>query len=288
MNRPISLALQGGGSHGAFTWGVLDRLLEDERIDFEGVSGASAGAVNAVVMAHGMTAGGRDGAREALRKFWESVAAKAHFGSRPEDLSAPATDGTQSGASAGLESFLSMMRHFSPRQFNPLDVNPLRDILTEQVDFERLRAECAIDLFIATTQVSTGMLRLFRTRQVTLDVLLASACVPGLHHAIEIEGDAYWDGGLTANPPIFPLVHQCAARDLLMILLQPSQRADTPTSAGEIRRRLNEISFSSAFSPSCRVWRSPGAKPAPRRSRSAACRPPCAISGCTRSIRRNS
>lgn len=247
-NRPLSLALQGGGSHGAFTWGVLDRLLEDERIDFEAVSGASAGAMNAVVMAHGMTVGGRDGAREALKGFWESVAAKAHFGSRPEDLSRPANDATvRSGASAGLESLLSMMRHFSPRQFNPLDVNPLRDILREQVDFERLRAECGIELFIATTQVSTGMLRLFRTRQLTLDVLLASACVPSLHHAIDIEGEAYWDGGLTANPPVFPLVQQSAARDLLVVLLQPSQRPDTPTSAGEIRRRLSEISFSSAF-----------------------------------------
>jgi NTE family protein len=247
-NRPVSLALQGGGSHGAFTWGVLDRLLEDERIDFEAISGASAGAMNAVVMAHGLTIGGRDGARAALKEFWECVAAKAHFSSRPEDLSADAGDAAaQSSAAAGLESFLSMMRHFSPRQFNPLDVNPVRDIVRDQVDFERLRAECPVELFIATTQVSTGMLRLFRTRQMTLEVLLASACVPGLHHAIEIDGEAYWDGGLTANPPLFPLVHQCDARDLIMVLLQPTQRAETPTSAGEIRRRLSEISFSSAF-----------------------------------------
>ena len=246
--KPFSLALQGGGSHGAFTWGVLDRLLEDERMGFEAISGASAGAVNAVVMAHGMTAGGREGARAALEEFWESVAAKANFSSRPENLSRPTGDAPpQSSASAGLESLLSMMRHFSPRQFNPLDVNPLRDILAQQVDFERLRAECGIELFIATTRVSTGMLRLFRTRQLTLEVVLASACVPGLHHAIDIDGEAYWDGGLTANPPIFPLVQHDATRDLLMVLLQPARRADTPTSAGEIRRRLNEISFSSAF-----------------------------------------
>jgi len=246
--KPFSLALQGGGSHGAFTWGVLDKLLEDERVGFDAISGASAGAVNAVVLAHGMTAGGRNGARGALQEFWESVAAKAGFSARPEDLSQPALDAqSQSSAAAGLESILSMMRHFSPRQFNPLDVNPLRDILARQVDFERLRAECGIELFVATTRVSTGMLRLFRTRQLTLDVVLASACVPGLHHAIDIDGEAYWDGGLTANPPIFPLVRHDATRDVLMVLLHPAQRADTPTSAGEIRRRLNEIGFSSAF-----------------------------------------
>jgi NTE family protein len=246
--RPLSLALQGGGSHGAFTWGVLDRLLEDESIGFEAISGASAGAMNAVVMAHGMTIGGRDGAREALRQFWESVAAKAVFTSPPAELSrTPGGAVPTTSASAGFESFLSMMRHFSPQQFNPMDVNPLRDLLRHQVDFERLRNECEIRLFIATTEVSTGMLRLFRNPQLTIDVLMASACLPGIHHAVEIDGEAYWDGGLTANPPILPLVHECAARDLLMVLLHPSQRPDLPTSADEIRRRLSEISFSSAF-----------------------------------------
>jgi len=246
--RTLTLALQGGGSHGAFTWGVLDRLLEYEGIEVEAISGASAGAVNAVVMAHGMTTGGRDGARQALKDFWEAVAATAHFGARPEDLTASAGDhAEQSSASAGIESFLSMMQHFAPRQFNPLDVNPLRDLLSNKVDFERIRRDCRIGLFVATTHVGTGMLRLFRTPQITLDVLLASACVPGLHHAIDIDGEAYWDGGLTANPPVFPLVQECSARDLLMVLLQPARRTETPTTAKEIRRRLNEISFSSAF-----------------------------------------
>ncbi len=246
-SKSVTLALQGGGSHGAFTWGVLDRLLEDGRVEFEGISGASAGAMNAVVLAHGMTAGGREGAREALQGFWEGVARKAHFGSTPEDLSLKLAAGPQGYASAGLASFVSMMKLFSPYQFNPLDINPLRDVLEGQIDFERLRTACGIELFIATTQVSTGMLKLFRTREITLDVLLASACVPGLHHAIKIDGEAYWDGGLTANPPIFPLVQQCMARDLILVLLQPSQRTDTPTSVDAIRRRLNEISFSSAF-----------------------------------------
>ena len=248
MNRkPVTLALQGGGSHGAFTWGVLDRLLEDTRIEIEGISGASAGAMNAVVLAHGYTAGGRDGARRALQDFWESVAGKAQFNSVPQDLSARASESPKTDVAAGLESLYSLMRFFSPRQINPLDINPLRDILEKQIDFERLRRDCRLDLFIATTRVSTGMLRLFRTRQLTLEVLLASACVPALHRAIDIDGEAYWDGGLTANPPIFPLVHHCAARDLILVLLQPSRRPDAPTSAGEIRRRLDEISFSAAF-----------------------------------------
>ena len=245
--KPVTLALQGGGSHGAFTWGVLDRLLEDGRVEIEALSGASAGAMNAVVLAHGHTSGGRDGARQALQEFWESVASKAQFNSVPQDLSDQGAQAKQSDGEAGLESLFSLMRLFSPRQLNPLDINPLRDILESQVDFERLRRECALDLFIATTRVSTGMLRLFRTRQLTLEILLASACVPALHRAIDIEGEAYWDGGLTANPPIFPLVHQCAARDLIVVLLQPSQRPAAPTSAGDIRRRLSEMSFSSAF-----------------------------------------
>ena len=243
----MTLALQGGGSHGAFTWGVLDRLLEDERIEIEGISGASAGAMNAVVLAHGFTAGGREGARQALKDFWESVASKALFNYMPEGLSTAQTIGSQADPNAAFKSFHSLTRFFSPSQLNPLDLNPLRDILASQLDFERLRADCRIELFIATTQVSTGTLRLFRTKQLTVDALLASACIPALNRTIDIDGESYWDGGLTANPPIFPLVHQCAARDVIVVPLQPWRRPEIPTTAGEIRRRLNEISFSSAF-----------------------------------------
>lgn len=232
MNRPqVTLALQGGGSHGAFTWGVLDRLLEDDRVEIEGLSGASAGAMNAVVLAHGMTLGGPAGARAALQSFWDAIGANAVFGT----------------ASGDPSPFLSMIGLFSPRQFNPLDINPLRDILDAQVDFARLREACTLELFIATTHVASGLPRLFRTRQITRDMLLASACIPGLQHAIEIDGEAYWDGGLTANPPIFPLVEECASRDLILVPLQPAPRRDTPTSVEAIRNRLSEISFSSAF-----------------------------------------
>jgi NTE family protein len=241
----VSLALQGGGSHGAFTWGVLDRLLEDGRIDIEGISGASAGTMNAVVMAHGLTVGGREAAREALKTFWESVAARSAFNFMPEEVAAPEINGAR--PNPAFKAFLYLTRFFSPYQLNPFDLNPLRDILAKQIDFERLRAECQIKLFVAATQVSTGRLKLFRTRQLTLDTVLASACLPSLHHAVEIEGEAYWDGGLAANPPIFPLVHQCAAADLLVVLVHPLRRPETPTVADDIWHRLTEISFSSTF-----------------------------------------
>ena len=244
--KPVTLALQGGGSHGAFTWGVLDCLLADGRLEIEGLSGASAGAMNAVVFAHGYTQGGNDGAREALKNFWEGVSTRDPFtamagagdavelASRAE--SSPAT-------AAGL--FLS--RYLSPQQFNPFNLNPLRDILSSQVDFDRLREHCNLKLFVAATQVNTGMPRLFGTRELTVDVLLASACLPTLHHTIEIDGEAYWDGGLSANPPIRPLLYKCDASDVLVVLLHPRRRPDVPTSADDIWHRMAEISFSSAL-----------------------------------------
>jgi len=241
----VTLALQGGGSHGAFTWGVLDRLLEDGRIGIEGISGASAGAMNAVVLAHGYMEGGNDGAREALTKFWESVSTRDSFNVMPEEWGAvelAKRSESDPAAKAGL--FLS--RFFSPYQLNPFNLNPLRDILSSQVDFDRLKG-CKLKLFIAATQVNTGMPRLFGTAELSLDVLLASACIPTLHHTIEIEGEAYWDGGLSANPPIRPLLHLCDASDVLIVLLNPRRRPEVPTSADDIWHRLTEISFSSAL-----------------------------------------
>lgn len=243
----VNLALQGGGSHGAFTWGVLDRLLEDDRIEIEGISGASAGAMNAAVLAHGFTAGGREGARKALKKFWNSVAIKAPFNVMPEDWSTPGTIASQTTPTRATKTFLFLARFFSPYQLNPFNLNRLRDILAGQLDFERLRADCRIKLFVAATQVSTGTLKLFHTNQLTLDVLLASACIPSLHHTIEIDGEAYWDGGLTANPPIRPLLYKCVARDILVVLLHPCRRPETPVAADDIWHRLTEISFGSAL-----------------------------------------
>jgi NTE family protein len=244
----VSLALQGGGSHGAFTWGVLDRLLEDERIDIEGISGASAGAMNAVALAHGYTVGGRDGARAALQAFWDKVATKPSFIFLTEEIQAGKGLEAQSTPTPMMSALFSMTRFLSPYQLNPFDINPLRDLLSEQIDFERLRTDSKIKLFIATTQVSTGTLKLFRNKQMSIDVLLASACLPAIHHAIMIDGEAYWDGGFTANPPIFPLLHQCTARDIIVVLLHAYPKAETPSSADEICRRLTEIGFSSALS----------------------------------------
>jgi NTE family protein len=223
----LNVALQGGGSHGAFTWGVLDRLLEDERIHIDGISGASAGAMNAAVLAYGLTTGGRQGARRALVDFWTSVAAKV-----PSPLA---------------ESLVFLARFLSPAQSNPLNLNPLRDILEAQVDFKRLRAGSAARLFIAATNVRTGMPRLFRTHEVTADVVLASACLPWIHRTVEIDGEAYWDGGLSANPPVRPLLYECKARDIVLVLLQPARKPSLPRTADEIWSRLTEMGFSSAL-----------------------------------------
>jgi NTE family protein len=225
--KTISLALQGGGSHGAFTWGVLDRLLEDERIWIDGVSGASAGAINAAVLAHGLTRGGREGARKALADFWQSVAAKA-----PSPL---------------VESLVFLSRFLSPSQFNPLNLNPLRDILAAQVDFGRLNEGSATRLFIAATNVRTAMPRVFRTPEITADVVLASACLPWLHRTVEIDGEAYWDGGLSANPPVRPLLYEGEARDIVLVLLQPARRPALPVIADDIWSRLTEMNFTAAL-----------------------------------------
>ena len=240
-----TLALQGGGSHGAFTWGVLDQLLEDGRVDIEAVSGASAGAMNAVALAYGDLLGGRDGARQALKDFWEAVAASAPPNFMPIDWSR--ANGLLVKPTPAFSAYLSMVRFFAPYQLNPFDLNPLRDILAAQIDFDRLRTECRLDLFIATTRVGTGTLRLFRSRELSLDVMLASACLPAVHKTVIIDGEGYWDGGLTANPPLYPLLHECDARDLIAVLLHPCRWPDEPTTASEISQRLTEISFGAAF-----------------------------------------
>jgi NTE family protein len=241
--KRITLALQGGGSHGAFTWGALDRLLEDERIEIEGVSGASAGAINAAVLAHGLTVGGRDGARQALDTFWRSIASQAPFGLVPGHYA----DITARNPNPTVNALLFLAQFFSPYQLNPFNINPLRDILTAQVDFERIRRDCRVKLFIAGTRVATGTLRLFSTAELTLEALLASACIPSLSHAVEIDGESYWDGGLTANPPLRPLLYECEARDMLVVMLQPLRRTEVPATADGIMQRLAEISFSSAL-----------------------------------------
>lgn len=245
-NKVINLALQGGGSHGAFTWGVLDRLLADGRLHISGISGVSSGAMNAVVMASGMLDGGPAGARERLRTFWEKVSGKF-----TELFYKPSVDywKKMSGFEnpAALEAYLSLTRTFSPYQLNPFNLNPLKDLLVEHVDFERLRRTSTVQLYIGATKVRTGQLRIFTNGELTEDVLLASACLPSLHRAIDIDGEYYWDGGYSGNPPLFPLIFNSKHSDIVVVLLQPLKREQVPYTADEISRRAKELSFSNTF-----------------------------------------
>lgn len=237
----VNLALQGGGAHGAYTWGVLDALLEDERLNFEGLSGSSAGAMNAVVLADGWMKGGREGARQALAAFWTELGRQM-----PWDLVTRAQ-----GDSVALTTLSKMMGkltgYFSPSQFNPLDLNPLRDLLAVQVDFKGLRAHSPFKLFVGTTQVNTGRLRVFRETELWVDVLLASACLPKIHRTIMIGGEPYWDGGFSANPAVTPLLLECEARDVLLVLLNPLKHARMPRGVAEIDARIAELGFSANF-----------------------------------------
>ena len=239
----LSLALQGGGAHGAYTWGVLDRLLEDDwRLD--GISGTSAGAMNAVALADGWVRGGAEGARESLAGFWEAVADSTPFELDLLHSLNAATDGSLPGP---MHMMLSLTRLFSPYQLNPFDLNPLRDVVEARFDFERIRSQCRLRLFIAATQVRTGKVRLFHTPELSADALLASACLPTLHHAVEIDGEAYWDGGFTANPAVYPLIYDCTTPDILLVLLNPLRHPDAPRSAEEIANRSMELGFSTTF-----------------------------------------
>jgi len=225
----LSLALQGGGSFGAFTWGVLDRLLE-AGTSFPAVSGASAGAVNAVLLADGLARGGPDGARAGLSAFWERLGQRGAVG--PLGL-------MHRAATASL----LRMSGSSPYQFNPLGLNPLRELLTEAVDFERLRASAAPRLLIATTRVRDGGLRLFTHAEITVDVVLASSCLPMMQQAVEIDGEAYWDGGYSANPPLRDLVLGGDAEDVLLVQIMPDEQDTLPRNVMDITRRLSEIAF---------------------------------------------
>jgi NTE family protein len=237
--KRVTLALQGGGSHGAFTWGVLERLLEDERIVIEGISGSSAGAINATVLAHGFATGGRDGGIRALETFWQHMVATTPSGGWTFD---PA--GRKAGPTMDALMFLS--RFLTPGQLNPFNLNLLRDVLAAQVDFSVFSEDSPIKLFVAATQIATGRARIFTTPEVSLDVLLASACLPSFNQPVVIDGEAYWDGGLTANPPLRPLLYHCDAPDMLIVAVNPRRRQDTPATADEIRQRLTEISFNAA------------------------------------------
>ncbi|MET0518574.1 MAG: patatin-like phospholipase family protein [Burkholderiaceae bacterium] len=245
----INLALQGGGAHGAFTWGVLDALLEDGRIHFDGISGTSAGAMNAVVLAQGMQRAGRDGARAALQAFWTAVAQLV-----PDALTHTPAGGQGAAYAPMVKLMMQWTQYLTPQQLNPFDLDPLRDIVDAQIDFEQLRRGGSIKLFVATTEVNTGKLRLFRNKELSSAVLLASACLPTLHRAIEIDGQPYWDGGYSANPAVFPLFFECKACDTLLVLLNPLRRQAGPESAADIQARIAEIAFNSTFLREMRMF----------------------------------
>ena len=229
--RHLSLALQGGGSLGAFTWGVLDRLLEEEDLTFDAISGASAGAGNAVVLAAGLLAGGKPEARRRLDHFWE----------RLSQMAPP-----KGGATAAL--FTDMASRFlSPYQLNPFNLNPLEALLSAEVDFEALRADPPVRLLIAATAVSSGRLQIFRETELTRDMVLASMCLPMLTQAVQIKGERYWDGGYAANPPLTALVEASDASDLLIVQIMPTAGQEVPTAAPEIVKRLEQITFNGVF-----------------------------------------
>jgi NTE family protein len=242
----VDLALQGGGSHGAFTWGVLDRLLEETWLRIDGISGTSAGAMNAVVLVDGYEKGGPKGAQAALEGFWRRVAHSARFSPiRRSPLDVLLGRWTMD-SSPFFVAFDLAARLFSPYDLNPRGANPLREVLAECVDFGRV-ANSSIRVFVTATNVRTGRGRVFRNKELTPDVLLASACLPTLFQAVEIDGEAYWDGGYSGNPTITPLVRECASHDTLLVAVNPVERPGTPRSAREILDRLNEVSFNATL-----------------------------------------
>ena len=244
--KKINLALQGGGAHGAFTWGVLDQILDDGRLTIEGISGASAGAVNAVMLADGLARGGPEEAKKRLAEFWRA----ASLGGDLPPLQRAAVERLFSFLpmeGSPMQAWVSALsRHLSPYDLNPLNINPLRELVERFVDFETLR-KSDVALFVSATNVHTGRLRIFPREKITADVVMASACLPFLFRAVEIDGEPYWDGGYLANPPIFPFFSQTESEDVLIVQINPLARHAVPTSSKDIMNRINEITFNASL-----------------------------------------
>ncbi len=245
--KVVNLALQGGGAHGAYTWGVLDTLLAEQRIEIEAISGTSAGAMNAVVVAEGLVEGGRERARSQLEDFWRAVSDDA----LASPIRRTAWDAYFSNWSLDnnpMLAFVDAMSHaLSPYVLNPLNLNPLRDVLAAQIDFARVRSCRSIRLFVSATNVTTGEGRVFTNGEITIDAVLASACLPHVFQAVEIDGVPYWDGGFAGNPPLSPFLYACKSSDVILVQINPSQRLGTPRTAREIMNRMNEITFNGAL-----------------------------------------
>jgi NTE family protein len=248
--KTVNLALQGGGSHGAYTWGVLDALAEDTRIEISAISGASAGAMNAVVFAAGMDEGGREAAREKLEKFWLSISSEGSlspFQRKWIDGALSAWGGFWPGSRLMDAWTDAVSGVLSPYEFNPLNVNPLRALLIAAVDFERLRASDDLKLFVTATNIRTGRGEIFRRNILTADHVMASACVPQLFQAVVIDSQAYWDGGYAGNPPLWPLFYETKCRDAIIIQINPIERDEIPRTPTEIDDRVNEITFNASL-----------------------------------------
>jgi NTE family protein len=246
--KPINLALQGGGAHGAFTWGVLDRLLEENRIEIEGITATSAGSMNAAVLAYGFATGGRDGARAALAAFWRRLSRTAMTSPLNESWLDCAFCNQSHRFSPAFVAFDFVTHVFSPYEFNPLNLNPLKEVLEASVDFETLRqSEHPIKLFLSATNVRTGKVKVFERHEIGPQHVLASSCLPFMFQAVEIDGEHYWDGGYMGNPAIFPLIYGCESKDIVIVHINPLERDAPPRTAAEILDRVNEISFNSSL-----------------------------------------
>ncbi|MEL7470477.1 MAG: patatin-like phospholipase family protein [Pseudomonadota bacterium] len=251
--KTVNLALQGGGAHGAYTWGALDRLLEEDRLDIEGISGTSAGAMNALMLKTGFVNGGTKGAKALLDQFWEEIRAQAKRSVNPlTDWVALFSNDVARIADAAIRSpvyFASdtLGRAFSPYDWNPLNINPLRELLDDLICWKTVCKECLPSLFISATNVRSGKIKVFRDSEMSLDVVLASACLPNLFQAVEINKQHYWDGGFMGNPALYPLFRRCSSPDTIIVHVNPIERPDVPTKADDIQNRINEISFNSSL-----------------------------------------
>jgi NTE family protein len=245
--KPISLALQGGGAHGAFTWGVLDGLLEDGRLRFDAISGTSAGAMNAVVLADGFVRGGADGARQRLEAFWRGVSRDSGPAGAADEVIDHLLGFWKMPALSPFAFFEEASSLVSPYRINPLNINPLRELLESLVDFSAVQKSRTLKLFISATNVRTGKIKVFTDGEISADALLASACIPTLFQAVEIGGEAYWDGGYMGNPALFPFFDVPSSADILLVQINPVKREEVPRTAGEIMERINEITFNSSL-----------------------------------------
>lgn len=251
MTLTLNLALQGGGAHGAYTWGALDRLLDEEDIEFDSITATSAGAMNAAMLVTGLAEGGRAGAKAKLSEFWNRITESAAGPRSPFAMFALPPD------PAILNAFYTMSpaymagewmtRTFSPYQLNPLNLNPLRDLLTDMIDFDAVCDNVGPTMYVNATNVRKGRARVFTGDEITTEALLASACLPSLFQAVEIDGEAYWDGGYMGNPAIYPLIYGAKCRDVLIVHINPIIRDEIPTTAREIDNRVNELSFNASL-----------------------------------------